>query len=270
MTLVKKAAAMLGAALITIAATGCSGVEEKVNEDLPELIIGCDIYAPFSFIDENGEFSGIDIELAREACRRIGYAPTFTQVVWDERDSLLADGSIDCLWSCCSMNGREDKYDWAGPYMNSEHVVAVCDDSDIRNLADLEGVRIAVQSGTRSEELFLNQSSGLPEIGNLFCFTDLNDIAAALRSGYVDAIAGHEVALNDCKNEYADDFRILDECIQNSDLGVAFLKGRGDGLSGELGNALSEMTADGTTAQIIEKYGIDPQKGLEGIFLAQD
>lgn len=270
MTLLKKTAAMLGAALISLAASGCSGVEEPVSEELPELMIGCDTYAPYSFIDENGDFSGLDIELAQEACRRIGYAPSFTRVIWDEKDALLAEGSIDCLWSCFSMNGREDQYNWAGPYLNSRHVVAVCDESDIINLEDLEGVRVAVQSGTRSEELFLNHLNGLPEIGNLFCFTDQHDVAAALRKGYVEAIAGHEAVISDYIIESSDDFRILDECIQQSNLGVAFLKERGDGLPEKLNDALKEMITDGTAAQIVEKYGLDPEKGLGGILLAQD
>ena len=87
----------------------------------------------------NGEYKGIDVELAKEAFQRLGYQPKFENIVWEDKDELLAEGTIDCLWSCYSMNGREDKYQWAGPYMISRQVVAVNPNSDIYKLSDLEG-----------------------------------------------------------------------------------------------------------------------------------
>ena len=38
---------------------------------------GSDDYEPYSYLDETGEFTGIDVDLAREACRRLGYRPEF-------------------------------------------------------------------------------------------------------------------------------------------------------------------------------------------------
>ena len=37
----------------------------------------------------------------------------------------LENKEIDCLWGCFSMDGRENDYKWAGPYMVSRQVVAV-------------------------------------------------------------------------------------------------------------------------------------------------
>jgi len=52
---------------------GCSRAEENTkNENLPEIIVGCDNYSPFSYADANGEMTGIDVELAREAFSRMG------------------------------------------------------------------------------------------------------------------------------------------------------------------------------------------------------
>ena len=49
--------------------TGKRQLEESGNSQ-PQLIIGSDIYRPFFFQDDNGRYVGIDVELAREACRR--------------------------------------------------------------------------------------------------------------------------------------------------------------------------------------------------------
>ena len=53
------------------------------------------------------------------------------------------------------MDGREEEYQWAGPYLYSRQVVAVRSDSDIYTLQDLAGKVVAVQSTTKPEELFL-------------------------------------------------------------------------------------------------------------------
>lgn len=66
----------------------------------------------------------------------------------------MENGTIDCIWGSFSMDGREEEYQWAGPYLYSRQVVAVHSDSDIRTLQDLAGKVVAVQSTTKPEELF--------------------------------------------------------------------------------------------------------------------
>lgn len=42
-------------------------------------------------------YAGIDVEIAAEACRRIGYEPVFREIALDERFARLAAGEVDCL-----------------------------------------------------------------------------------------------------------------------------------------------------------------------------
>ena len=126
---------------------GCGVKKEKAaDNELPEIVIGMDYFEPCSYQVSNGEYKGIDVELAKEAFRRLGYRPKFENIVWEDKDELLAEGTIDCLWSCYSMNGREDKYQWAGPYLYSRQMVAVRKESEINTIQDLEGKGIAVQA----------------------------------------------------------------------------------------------------------------------------
>lgn len=78
---------------------GCgAGEEEKTeSEELPKLVVGCDNYSPFSYADADGDMTGIDVELAREAFSRMGYAPQFVFINWEDKKELLADGAIDCI-----------------------------------------------------------------------------------------------------------------------------------------------------------------------------
>lgn len=130
------AAAVLSAVFIL---SGCSDKSAVSSDALPVIIIGSDEYEPYNFNDKNGNPAGIDVEIASEAFLRMGYKAQFKNIVWDEKDEMLADGKVDCLWGCFSMNGREDKYRWVGPYMNSRQAVAVRADSNIYSLSDLSG-----------------------------------------------------------------------------------------------------------------------------------
>lgn len=133
---------------------GC-GQRETETEELPVLVIGSDNYEPYFYLDENGAYAGIDVEIATAACERLGWTASFQKINWQEKDALLERGDVDCLWGSFSMNGREDCYRWAGPYMYSRQVVIVQASSDIYGLGDLNGKRIAVQTSSKPEELFL-------------------------------------------------------------------------------------------------------------------
>ncbi len=249
-----------GATALAVSAalvSGCSGREEGSAPELPEIIVGSDEYAPFNYVGSDGQPEGIDVELAREAFSRMGYSVVFQNIVWDEKDNYLADGSVDCLWGCFSMNGREDDYAWAGPYMKSRQVVAVRADSDIRSFSDLEGRRVAVLSSTQPEKLLLERISGdLPHVAEVYCFEEMDMVFAALRKKYVHAMAGHESALRELIGGAANEYRILDESMMEASLGVAFSKDNGI-LAGELEQTLIDMKQEGFTASVLEKYGMD-------------
>ncbi len=224
-----------------------------------------DKFEPYSYLDLNGDFAGIDVELAREALRRLNYEPEFQIINWEDKNSYLQDGSIDCIWSCYSMNDREDQYEWAGPYMYSRQVVAVCSDSEIHTLQDLEGKRIGVQATTKGENLFLHVvDSELPEAMQVNSFATTDELFAVLRKGYVDAIAGHEALIAKILDGGNTVYRILDESPSVSQIGAAFLKDTHQELASELTEVLKDMQQDGTMAEIVQKYGLDPEKVIGG------
>lgn len=257
--------ALLAAAAVALC--GCAGTEENEAQALPELVIGSEEYDPYNFISENGEHAGIDVELAQEACRRIGRKAVFREIAWDEKNNCLSRGEVDCLWGCLPMNGAEDEYLWAGPYMNSRQMVAVRKSSDIYLISDLGGRRVAVRSGSEPEKLFRAQPEGIPQVEGLYSFADNDSCFAALRKGYVDAFAGHEAMLLRSIADSGNEFRMIGESMMEVQLGVAFSKDGDGALAEELSCALLEMIADGTAAQIAAKYGLDPDKALGGISL---
>lgn len=251
------AAGLAALAVSAALMSGCSAREESSAPELPAVVVGCDEYAPFNYVSDSGQPTGIDVELAQEAFSRMGYRAVFQNIVWDEKDDYLSDGSVDCLWGCFSMNGREDDYAWAGPYMKSRQVVAVRADSDICRLADLEGKRVAVLSSTQPEKLLLEHDSGnIPQVSDVYCFEEMEMTFAALRKKYVHAVAGHEGALRELIGGADGEYRILDESMMDTSLGAAFSRDN-SALADELEQTLLDMKRDGFTASVLEKYGMD-------------
>ena len=245
--------------------TGCAQQTGANDTSRERIIVGIDKFEPYTYLDLNGEYRGIDIELARDAFARMGYEPVFNFIEWSEKNEYLADGTIDCIWSCFSMTGREDKYQWAGPYMYSRQVIAVRADSDIYTLTDLAGRRVGVQATTKAESLFLGTSESLlPEAGQINTFSTADDMFGALRKGYVDAIAGHEALLKRMLSDDTGSYRILDESPYISQLGVAFQKGTHIEPAQELTRVLEDMNQDGTMDRIVSSYGLDPDKVIGG------
>jgi polar amino acid transport system substrate-binding protein len=240
---------------------GCTsaGISGEVGTDkVQKLVIGIDgDYDPFTYVNENGEFSGIDVELAREACRRMGMTPVFTPIKWDEKNELLENGTIDCIWSCFSMTGREDDYSWSRCYMYSRHVVAVRGDGDIETLMDLSGRRVAVMSSTLPESIFLSADGiTIPKVGDVYCMENMSLAFSALQSGYVDAVAGHETVVQQYLDAATGEYVLLDQVLASVEVGVAFRKGRDAALIESLNGAIDSMEQDGTLKSMLESHGV--------------
>ena len=234
--------------------TACGGTDAK-NRDLPKILIGSDTYPPYIYLNNDGIPAGIDVEIATEAFRRMGYAARFEVIDWEQKTALVESGAIDCIWGCFSMQGRETLYRWAGPYMVSRQVVAVNADSSIQSLSDLAGKTVMVQSTSKPEGIFLSGSDPrIPQTVEVFSIEDRNVQYAMLACGYVDAIAAHETAiLQYMKDNYAE-FRILEEPLLVTGLGVAFAKNDSRGLDHQLNDTFAQMREDGTLERIVGKY----------------
>lgn len=246
---------------------GCSRAGTKTESNTPELpviVVGSDNYPPFNYLDADGAPTGIDVDLASEAFRRMGYQAQFVTIDWEDKKTLVENGSIDCIWGSFSMDGRADEYTWAGPYMASYQVVAVRTDSDIYTLQDLAGKTLAVQSTTKPEELFLEHTDPrLPQLRALYSLQDRDLIYPTLIKGYADALAAHDTAIQQFMTDYSVQYRILEEPLEVVGLGVAFAKTDSRGIAQQLTRTFAQMRADGTMREILAQYLDDPERYLQ-------
>ena len=259
----KKAAAFFSAlacAALLIGGCGRANAAKRAKEDdRPVIVVGSDNYPPFNYEDANGLPTGIDVDLATEAFGRLGYRAAFLVIDWENKKELVECGAIDCIWGSFSIDGREAQYRWTEPYMLSRQVVAVRWDSDIYALSDLAGKRVAVQSTTKPEELFLSHADPrLPALREVFSLQNRELIYPFLSKGYADAIAAQYMS------DYRLEYRILDEPLLTVGLGVAFALDDARGLEQALSDIFEQMRADGTMEEIIGRYLDEPLRYMEG------
>lgn len=249
---------------------GCSSAgsaSSDVTADSETIVIGINSFEPYSYLNTDGDYAGIDIDIATEAFARLGYTPRFKIIDWSDRNNLLESGDIDCIWSCFTMTGREDEYNWAGPYLYSYQVVAVRSDSDINSISDLANKRIGVQISTKAAALFLHEEQGdvaIPQMAQVCCFATADELFASIRKGYVDAVAGHVAVINELIEDGDGTYRLLDEKPYHSGLGVAFAKDTHEELVQSLTDTLDSMKKDGTISNIASQYGLDPEAAVWG------
>ncbi len=264
----RKAAVFAALACAALLTGGCSrpkAAKRAKDDDRPVIVIGSDNYPPFNYEDASGLPTGIDVDLATEAFGRLGYRATFSVIDWEDKKELVERGAIDCIWGSFSIDGRETQYRWTEPYMVSRQVVAVRRDSDIYAFSDLAGKRVAVQSTTKPEELFLSHADPrLPALREVFSLQNRELIYPFLSKGYADAIAAHETAILQYMSDYHLEYRILDEPLLTVGLGVAFARDDTRGLERALSDIFGQMRADGTLEEIVGRYLDKPLRYMEG------
>lgn len=249
---------------LTMASALCACQQVKTSDktmgspELPELKIGVTTLNPFFYVDENGDYSGIDAEIAAEACSRAGYQPDFIEISWCDRDESLQDNNVDCLWSAFVKNGREDSYLWTDTYMQSNlRAITALHSPD----HDLSHGDIAVRAGSKLENILLDNPE-LPAIQVYSCGT-FEMAETAFVKGFVRALGGHELVLQQVINTYPDLYRFLDGTILTADLGVAFRKDSTSESYHKINDALNAMKEDGTIEKILKKYNADTSAAPE-------
>lgn len=263
----KKRIALL-LAMIMVSATmlaGCGGSsDEGASDDAAAVentdetfVVGFDAsFPPYGYKDDNGEYVGFDLDLAQEVCNRNGWELVKQPIDWDAKDMEIESETIDCIWNGFTINGREDQYTWSDPYIDNKQVFVVAADSGIETLEDLAGKLVETQVDSSALAALEGDQKALADtFGSLTQIAEYNTAFMDLESGACDAIAMDiGVAYYQMNSrENPENFVILDEEISSEQYGVGFKLGNEE-LRDAVQATLDEMAADGTIAEIAEKY----------------
>ncbi len=245
-----------------------SGETETSEGERTTFVVGFDAeYPPYGYMDDNGEYTGFDLELAQAVCDIEGWELVKTPINWDSKDMELNSGSIDCIWNGFTMNGREDDYTFSIPYVDNSQVIVVSEDSGINSLEDLSGKIVGVQAASAALTLLQSdEEGGQKALADTFAslqeFPDYNSAFVELQAGSIDAVAMDIGVANYQLKTRGEGYKILDEALNTEQYAVGFKKGNTE-LCDIVNKDLEELTNNGTVAELAEKYDISDLVCLE-------
>ena len=150
----KKILSIIMGLLLVLSLGACASNTNQVAEPAivapkPNFIVGFDAeYPPYGYMDAKGNYTGFDLELAEEVCKRKGWNLLKQPIDWDTKDMTLNYGSIDCIWNGFTMNGRENDYTFSVPYVDNSIVFVVKNTNADVTLDDLDGKIDGTQAGS--------------------------------------------------------------------------------------------------------------------------
>ncbi|MBR0467229.1 MAG: transporter substrate-binding domain-containing protein [Clostridia bacterium] len=246
-------ALLMAVAMLVLCLAGC-GTKETGKKTFT---MGIDPeYPPFSYLGDDGEYTGFDVEICKAACEKLGWDFEVFGVNWDQKLVQLDAKECDCVWSGMTIldSMKEAGYVISEPYYYNTQVLVVNENSGIKSSKDLKGKTVAVQLGTSGESL-LNED--LTELKDSFkelvtCDSFLKCFAE-LEGNAVDAVfVDYPVAKSYVAGK-EDKLTIINEELGAEQYGIAFRKGDEETCK-KIDNAVQELVKDGTYAKIAAKY----------------
>ena len=244
--------------LIILMTTGCSFGTQTLDKVISKekIVIGLDdSFAPMGFRDESGEIVGFDVDLAKEAGRRLGVAIEFRPIDWAKKREELTSGNIDIIWNGCDINDERKEYMiFSKPYMDSRQALLVKkgNTQGIYSAYDLKGKVVGTQSGT-STEIYIDE-----DIKNSFAAFKICDSLQQgfdlLSAGEYDVLIVDEIAGHYEMTKHPNQFEIIEVSVSPiTEFGIGFRKNDTE-LRDRIQVVFDAMVADGTAKNISEKW----------------
>ena len=261
----KKQISLLVVALVAgVLLSGCGKKEEAAPAaaapaatpvPAAAIVVGLDDnFPPMGFKDEKNELVGFDIDLAKEAAKRIGREVTFKPIDWSAKEAELSGKRVDVLWNGLTITEeRKANILFTKPYLENRQIVVVTEKSDIKAKADLAGKVVGVQDGSSAVEAVQKDEAAAKSIKELKKFGDNVTALMDLSAGRLDALVVDEVVGRYYTSKKPGEYRVLDENFGTEDYGVGVRKDNAD-LHGKLNKALADMKADGASAAIATQW----------------
>lgn len=249
MKLGKIFAACLTAVMLVMPLTSCGKSAQK------KFIVGFDSeFPPMGFVDKDGSYTGFDLDVAQECAKRMGMEFIAQPIAWDSKDQELKSGNISCIWNGFTItDDRKDAYEWSTPYMKNQQVVVVKNDSTVKTLADLSGLKVCVQKDSSALAAVEKNDALKQTFKELVQVDSYLNAMMELESGSVDAIVMDEIVARYEIQTSGKAFKVLDESISAEEYGIGFLKGNTQ-LRDKVQKTLEDMAKDGSLAKISSKW----------------
>lgn len=222
------------------------------------IVIGLDDnFPPMGFRDEKNALVGFDIDLAREAAKRLGVAVEFKPIDWSAKEAELNGKRVDALWNGLTITEqRRQNIGFTDPYMENHQIIIVSAGSAIRRKAELAGKVVGVQDGSSAIEA-VEKDPVHSSFREMKRFGDNVTALMDLAAGRLDAVVLDEVVGRYYIAKRPEQYAVLEEHFGTEEYGVGTRKDDA-ALLERLQQAINEMKADGSAARIsVQWFGKD-------------
>ncbi|NMG44102.1 transporter substrate-binding domain-containing protein [Aromatoleum toluvorans] len=219
-----------------------------------KIVVGLDDnFPPMGFRDEKGALVGFDIDLAREAAKRLGAEVEFKPIDWNAKEAELSGQRVDVLWNGLTITEpRKEKIAFTTPYLENRQIVVVTAASPIKAKADLAGKVVGVQEGSSAVEA-VEKDAAAKSLKELKKFGDNVTALMDLSAGRLDALVVDEVVGRYYTTKKPGEYAVLDEHFGTEEYGVGVRKDD-TALLGKLQQAMDDMKKDGAAARISTQW----------------
>ena len=252
--------------------SGDAGSEQKDSDsDLAyvqnkgTLVVGMTDFAPMDYRDANGNWIGFDADMASAFAESLGVKVEFQEITWDYKVMELDAKSIDCVWNGMTLNDEvKAAMDTGNAYCLNAQVLVVPADkaADFESLTSLEGLNVAVESGSAGEDAaealgasttaVAKQADALTEVSAGTADAAVIDLlmaGAMIGEGTNYANLTYTVNLNTAQG------------LESEEYGVGFRKG--SDLVAAWNDFWSAAIADGSVLETGTTYGVQESLILE-------
>jgi lysine-arginine-ornithine-binding protein len=210
-------------------------------------------YAPFNFIDSNGELQGFDIDIAKALCEEMKVECTFVAQDWDGMIPALTAGKYDAIFASMSITDeRKQVIDFSRPYYNSPSVFVAAKGSGLTSTPeDLAGKAIGAQSAT-VQAIYLEEN--YPDSDHRL-YPSQEEVNLDLESGRIDALLVDKlIAIDWLETEQGACCELVGEDFQIGGGVGAGVRKEDTVLRDMFSAAIEAIKADGTYDEINAKY----------------
>ena len=236
------------------AAGAASAASAAAAASYTKVVVGLDDnFPPMGFRDEKGELVGYDIDMAREAGKRLGIEMEFKPIDWSAKEAELNGKRVDMLWNGLTITEeRKKNIAFTSPYMENHQIIVVPKSSTIKTKAELATRVIGIQDGSSAIDA-VQRDPIAASFKELKKFGDNVTALMDLSTGRLDAVVLDEVVGRYYTAKRPDDYAVLEDNFGTEEYGVGLRKDD-TALHTALDKAMTDMKADGSAAKIAEQW----------------
>ena len=275
---VKKMMMIVLSAVIVLALAACGGGSSSDSEggklaaiqEKGKIVVCTDAaWAPFEYIGEGGQPTGIDIEIAQYIADQLGVELEVSNIAFDTIPTALVNGDADLALACITITDeRKEQMAFTDPYTSVQQYMVVTADSKIASMDDLAGKMIGTHLGTTgdflvSDEVDSGVLAGSGAQNNQY--KALPDAAEELKSGTLSAIVCDSVLAENLVTANGDALKCFPVVYADGteaeveNIGAAMAQGD-DEFTAKINEIIQELVANGQIDEWFVKHSEEASK----------